>query len=146
MIFTLQMKDLVVHSLVQTWDTLSLAMLAVNLEWCWEEKDLTNQNLITTVSAYTLSWFKGTRLSTILLAARKFHCCLAFFLFQSSKLETLYLLDSTWTIRPLVNYNSDHYQKMFSWYSYWIERHERWKNILCIGRHDSSCFDVQKSL
>ena len=36
--FTLRMKDLVLHSLVRTWDTFSVAFLAMNLEWCWEER------------------------------------------------------------------------------------------------------------
>ena len=53
--FTLQMKHPVYHSLVRIWDTLSEVMLIKILEYGWEGKDLTNQNLLTTLSAYTLS-------------------------------------------------------------------------------------------
>ena len=38
--YTLQMKDLVFHFLVWIWDQLSVPMMAMNLEWCWEEKGL----------------------------------------------------------------------------------------------------------
>ena len=37
----------------------------------------------------SLSWHTQTWLSTKMLATKKPHCCVAFFLFQSSKLETL---------------------------------------------------------
>ena len=50
--FTLEMKDLVLHSLVRTWNFFSVAVLAMNLEWCWGEKDPTNQNLFITLSPY----------------------------------------------------------------------------------------------
>ena len=49
----------------------------------------TNQNLLTTLSAYTLSWYTRTWLSTISSATRRLHWCVAFFLFPSSRLETL---------------------------------------------------------
>ena len=49
----------------------------------------TNQNLLTTLSAYTLSWYIRTWVSTISLVTRAPHGCFAFFKFQSSKLETL---------------------------------------------------------
>ena len=87
--FTWQMKYLVLHSLKRTWDTISVAVLAKNLEWFSEEKDLTNQNLLTTLSTYTLSWYTPTRVSRISLAAGRLICCIASFSFQSSKLETL---------------------------------------------------------
>ena len=48
--------------------TFSEVMFVMKLEQCWEEKDLTNQNLLTTLSAYTLSWYTPTWLSTISLA------------------------------------------------------------------------------
>ena len=32
----LQVKDLVLHSLVRTWDTFSEVNLLIRLEWCWE--------------------------------------------------------------------------------------------------------------
>ena len=41
--FNLPMKDLVLHFSVRTWDKFSVTMLARNLEWCWEQEDLTNQ-------------------------------------------------------------------------------------------------------
>ena len=68
--FPVQLKGLVLHSLVQTWDTISVAMLAMNLEQCWPGRDLTNQKLLTTLSAYTLSWYTRTCLSTISLPTR----------------------------------------------------------------------------
>ena len=52
--FTLQMKDLVLPSLAQTWEKSSELMFAMKLVWCWEEKDLTIPNLLPTMSAYTL--------------------------------------------------------------------------------------------
>ena len=63
--FTLQLKDLVLHPSVRFWDTFSEVMLVMNLEQCWEEKDLTDHNLLTTMSAYILSWYTRTWLSTI---------------------------------------------------------------------------------
>ena len=87
--FTVEMKDLVMHSLVRIWGTFSEVLLVMNLEYCWEEKDLTHQNLPWTLSAYTLSWNTRTWLSTISLATRRLHCCAAFILFPSSRLETL---------------------------------------------------------
>ena len=80
---TLHMKDLVLHSSAETWDAFSVAKLAMNLEGCWEEKDLTNENLLTVLSAYTLSWITRTWLSTISLVTRKPHCCVVFLPFQS---------------------------------------------------------------
>ena len=65
------------------------AMQAMSLECCWEERDLINQNLLTALSAYLLSWYTRTLLSTILSKTRKIPCCVAFLSFQSSKLETL---------------------------------------------------------
>ena len=109
---TLQMKDLVLLFSVQIWDIFSEVMLAMNLEYCWEEKDLTNQNLLRTLSAYTLIWFTWTWLITISLVTRRLHCCVAFFLFRSSRLETLYLLGSTWTIRHSETGNSDRCSKV----------------------------------
>ena len=62
----------------RTWDTILVAMLAMNLEWCWEKRDLTSQNLITTLSAYTLSWYRLTSLSKTSLVTRRPHCCTVF--------------------------------------------------------------------
>ena len=53
------------------------------------EKDLTNQSLLTTLSAYTHAWYTRTWLNAISLATRRLHCCVAFFSFRSSRLETL---------------------------------------------------------
>ena len=47
------------------------------------KQDLTNQNLLTTLSAYALSCYTRAWLSTISLATRRPHCCVAFFSFQS---------------------------------------------------------------
>ena len=52
----LKIKNVVLHFLVRTWDTFSVAMVAMNLEWCWEEKGRRSQNSLTTLSAYTLTW------------------------------------------------------------------------------------------
>ena len=54
------------------------------------------KKLLTTLSAYTLSWSTWTWLIKISLATRRPHCCVVSFSFQSSKLETLISLDSTW--------------------------------------------------
>ena len=79
------MKDLVFNSLVQFWDTFSEVMLVSNLEYYWEEKDLTNHNLLTTLYAYTLSWYTQTWLSCISLATQKFQCCFAFLFISKLK-------------------------------------------------------------
>ena len=105
--FTVEMKDLVLHCLVRTSDTFLEVRLAKSLEWCGEKKDLKNQSLLNTLSAYTISWYTRTWLSTMSLGIRRPHCCVAFFLLQSSRLEILLLLHGTWTIRPLINFNSD---------------------------------------
>ena len=67
---TLQVKDLVLHSFVWTWDTFSQVMLAISLEWWWA-KDFQTQNSLTTMSAYTLSWYTRTWLNTIALATQR---------------------------------------------------------------------------
>ena len=50
------------------------------------------------MSAYTLSWYTRTWLSTTMMATRRQPGCVFFLPFQSSNLETLYLLNSTWAI------------------------------------------------
>ena len=87
--FTLQMKDLVLHALLRIWDTISQVMLVMNLDKCREEKDLTNQKMLTTLYAYTLSWYTQTWVSTISLATRRLHCCVALLLIRSWSLGTL---------------------------------------------------------
>ena len=49
--FILQMRDLFLHPFVRTWDTFLVAMLGLDLESCWKKKELTRQNLFTTLSA-----------------------------------------------------------------------------------------------
>ena len=73
--FTLQMKDLVLLSLVRTWKTFSEVVSSLNLEWCGDKKALKHLNLLTTLSTSTLSWYTQTWLSTILLVTQRFHCC-----------------------------------------------------------------------
>ena len=68
------------------------AMLAINLEWCWEEKVLTNQKLLPTLFAYTLSWFTRTWLSTITLMSFKLCCCAAFLSFESWRHYSYWIL------------------------------------------------------
>ena len=51
---TLQRKDVVSHSLGKTWITFSEALLAKNLQPCWQEEGFMNQNLLATLNAYTL--------------------------------------------------------------------------------------------
>ena len=63
--------------------TLSEVMLVLNLEYCWEEKNLTNQSFNTTLFAYTRSWYTRTWLNTLSWATRKLHCCVAFFFFEA---------------------------------------------------------------
>ena len=87
--FTLQMENMVLHSLLRTWDILPKTMLVSILDWCLEEKDIINPNLQMTLSAYTLSWYTRTRLSTDSLPTGRLHCCVALFLFHSSRQETL---------------------------------------------------------
>ena len=82
--FTLQLKDLVFHFLKRTWDSFSEVWLAMNLEWCWEKKDLTILKLFTTLSAaYTLSCHIQTWLSTIFSVTQWLLHCVAFPWFQS---------------------------------------------------------------
>ena len=38
----------------------SQVMLVSIRGWCWEENNLTNQNVLTTVSVYILSWYPRT--------------------------------------------------------------------------------------
>ena len=76
--YTLQMKDLIFFSLVRTWDTFSEVMLAMNLDWCSNEKELTNQNMLPALSAYTPSYYTDL-MSTILLATHvSLHRCFPF--------------------------------------------------------------------
>ena len=105
------MKDLVLHYLVPTWKKFSVALFARNLGWFWEENALTIQKRLTILSACTLSWYTRTWLSTITLATRR--PIAALLSFQSSKLETLELLDSILTVRPSVTYNSENCSKIF---------------------------------
>ena len=51
-------------------------------------------------------------MSRISLAARRLHCCVAFFSFRSSKLETLYLLNCRWIFRYLATCISNHCSKI----------------------------------
>ena len=87
--FALQMKDLVLHSLVRIWDTFLEVMSVMNSEYYWEGRDLKNKNLLTTLYAYTLPWCTQTWLSTISWATRTLHCCVVFLSFRSSSLDTL---------------------------------------------------------
>ena len=87
--FTLQRRDLVSHSLVRALVKILVALLARNLEWCWEKKDLIKQKRLTTLSTYILSWYTRTWLSTMSLATRRLQCCVVFLFFPSLTLETL---------------------------------------------------------
>ena len=62
---TSQIKKPVIIFLVRTSHTFLEGKLALNLEYCWEKKDSTNQNMLTTLSAYAPSWYTQTRLSII---------------------------------------------------------------------------------
>ena len=50
-------------------------MLQTNLEFFWNEKYLTSQNLLTSSLAYAISWFKKTWLSIMFSVVQKFLCC-----------------------------------------------------------------------
>ena len=73
------------------------AIMAENLALCWEEKDFTNQNLLTTLSAYILSGFTRTWLSAISFALRKSHCCIFSFCFRTQTWEYY----NYWTVLEL---------------------------------------------
>ena len=81
--FTLQMKDLVLHSLVETLDTFSEVMLAIFLEWRYGESEVTKQKVLATLSAYTLME------STHLIEYNIADDTKVFLSFQSSKREKL---------------------------------------------------------
>ena len=140
--FLLQMKHPVKHSLVRSWDALSEAMLAMNLEWCWERKDFSHQDLPTTLSVYTLSLYTQTWLSTISLSTRTNHWYVVFFLIQSWKLEIYQPLDSTWTIGPLETYNSDCYSKIFIESIHIDSRNTSGEKNFCICQYHSFWCDV----
>ena len=81
--FILQMRILALRSLVRTWDTFSEVILALNLAFCGEVKDLLNQNLLTTSSKCVFSWDTQIKFSSILLVIHILLHCVAFPLFQS---------------------------------------------------------------
>ena len=76
--FTLQLQNLVLVCLVRTWDTFSEVSVVMIVESCWEEKGITNQNSLTILSAYTLSWYKQIWLNIILFEIQGFPCCVDF--------------------------------------------------------------------
>ena len=129
------MKDMVLLSLVRTWDTLSVGMLAMHLVSCWDEKNLANQNLLTTLSAYTPSFYTRTYLSTISLMTRQPHWCVVCFLSQNLTLETVQLLDNTWTIRHLATCNSNQCSKNFfivfalTWETRALQKHRLYLSV-----------------
>ena len=53
----LQMKDPFLRFLSQPWNTTAEVILAMILEWSLDEKGLTNQSLLTTLSAYSLTLY-----------------------------------------------------------------------------------------
>ena len=71
---------------------------AMNMEWCWEEEDLTNENLLSTLSAYTLSWYTRTWLNTKSLVTRKPQNCVVFLLFFKTQCWRHY---NYWTAQEL---------------------------------------------
>ena len=73
--FILQRDDLVLL-FSWTWGTSSKVMMAMSEEQCWREKDHTNQFMLTTLLAYTLSWYTKIWSTTILLGTRKFFVAL----------------------------------------------------------------------
>ena len=80
--FTLQMEDLLLRSLVRTWDKFWKVLLEITFVSCWEKKDLTDLNLTTTFSAYIPSWYIQTWLSINFLVTQRLHYCVAFLLSQ----------------------------------------------------------------
>ena len=93
--------------------TILEVLLKAILKWCWRQTELTNQKLLKTLSEYTFSWYKQTWLRTERLATRRHFSCIAFLSFHSSKLATFKLLDSFWTAKPQVTYNSNPCSKHF---------------------------------
>ena len=47
------------------------SIVGIEPDWCWEEKDLTNQKLLASLSAYTLPWNLQIWFSTILFSDTK---------------------------------------------------------------------------
>ena len=76
---TLRRKDLVSILQYGLGNRFLEVALAMNLEWCWEKRHLTNQGMLTIFtfkfSAYTLLWYTQTWLSDKLLMTQEF-CCL----------------------------------------------------------------------
>ena len=74
-----------------------LVMLVMNLLWCWDEKNLTNQSLLMISSTSTLSGYTRTWLSSMSLAIRRLNCCVTFLSFQSSNWRQY----NYWTLREM---------------------------------------------
>ena len=102
------MKDPLVDSLIPTWVRFLEAKLALKLEYCSVERDLTGNCSLMTLSAYSFSWHTQNWLSTIVLATQKLHRCATSSSFLRSNRWILYILNRTLTIRNLVTYNLDH--------------------------------------
>ena len=54
------------------------AMLETKIEYCWEEKDLSRQSLLTIFSADSLACYTESRLRTVPLTTRMLFCLVAF--------------------------------------------------------------------
>ena len=97
----LQMKDLLLHFIFWTWDKISETILLFNLECCWEKTDLTNQNLLPTLSDYTLSWYTRTWLNTKSFATQRPRRCVVFvFFFKTQGCR----YQNYWTVHELPNF------------------------------------------
>ena len=84
--FTLQMKYLVLHFLVRTGDKFLEVVLAINLGWCCEEKDLINQKLI---GPHILAHETHIWLITLLLSSQVLFCFLLLLYFKSRSWEII---------------------------------------------------------
>ena len=102
-------------------------------------KHVKNQNMFRTLS---LSWYKLTWLKTIWLATRRPLCWVVFFSFQTSRLETIYLLDNKQAVRRLATCSLDRCSKILSIVFILAWETREVKKTLCKCRYHSSCFDV----
>ena len=142
--FTLQLKSLLLHSVRGTWDTISEVTLGMKLEWCWDEKDLANQNLLITLSANTFSWNTRIWLNTISLATRRPDCCVVFFV---SKLKAGDII----TIGHYIYYQTfcNHHFKLLLKNSFFLVLTFNWgtgaEKNRCFCRYHSSFSDAKKN-
>ena len=136
--FNSQMRNLVFS--LRTWGTFLEVLLAMSLEWCWEENDLTNKKSFTTLFGNTISWFTQNWLSTVLLATSIVAMLSLHFKARNRGHNNHWTVHELCDIQLLAIQTSA--QNFSSKISHWLETCEQWKNTLCIFRCQLYCFDV----